>query len=396
MPPSNEARQTRRTVLLAATAASYSRILGANDRIALGFIGVGERGNYLIRKFLENDGVWIGAVCDVFDQRTAEARTKAPGALVFSDHRRVLEQKDLDGVVIATPDHWHASIAIDAANAGKDLYVEKPLTLRIEEGLPIVKAVRLNQRVCQVGMQRRSAPQIIEARERLVPRLGKILRARTWWNGNSAHLRRAPDSWRTKPAGLDWGRFVGPAAWREWDPQQFFNFRAYLDFGGGMITDLFTHLIDASHMLIGEEIPQSASAAGGVFHYRDGRTAPDTIHALLSYPGGWNATYEGMLAPGAAGDGIEIAGVEGQLIVGRTVEFIPREGGGKPDSVTSKADLVSLHVRNFLDCMRSRKTPNGDVLIGHRAAQASHLATLAYMQRRQIDFDPSAERLLRL
>jgi len=186
------------------------------------------------------------------------------------------------------------------------------LTLRIEEGLPIVKAVRLNQRVCQVGMQRRSAPQIIEARERLVPRLGKILRARTWWNGNTAHLRKAPDSWRTKPAGLDWGRFLGPAAWRAWDPQQFFNFRAYLGFGGGMITDLFTHMIDASHMLIGEDVPHSASAAGGVFHYRDGRTAPDTIHALLSYPGGWNATYEGMLAPVAAGTGIEIAGVEGR------------------------------------------------------------------------------------
>lgn len=386
---------TRRTILAAATTASYSRILGANDRIALGFIGVGERGKFLLGKFLAQGQVHAGAVCDVFDERTSEARKMAPAAQAYQDHRRVLERKDLDGVVIATPDHWHAAITIDAANAGKDIYVEKPLTLRIEEGPPIVKAVRLNQRVCQVGMQRRSAPQIIEARARLVPRLGKILRARTWWNGNSAHLRRAPDSWRTKPEGLDWGRFLGPAAWREWDPQQFFNFRAYLDFGGGMITDLFTHLIDASHMLIGEDVPHSGVAAGGVFHYRDGRTAPDTIHALLSYPGGWNATYEGMLAPGAAGAGIEIAGVEGRLTVGRAVEFIPAEGGGKPESVTSNADPVMPHVLNFLDCMRSRKTPNGDVLIGHRAAQASHLATQSYLLRRQMDFDPAAERLLR-
>ena len=162
-----------------------------------------------------------------------------------------------------------------------------------------------------------------------------------------------------------------------------------------MITDLFTHFIDAAHMLIGEDIPHSGSAAGGVFHYKDGRTAPDTIHALLSYPGGWNATYEGMLAPGADGAGLEIAGVEGRLIVGRVVEFIPREGGGKPESVTSSADQVMPHVINFLDCMRSRKLPNGDVLIGHRSAQASHLATQAYMQRRQIDFDPVSERVLR-
>jgi predicted dehydrogenase len=389
-------KTTRRSILAAAaTAASYSRILGANDRIALGFIGVGERGQFLLGKFLAQAEVQVGAVCDVYDARVAEARAKAPAAQTYQDHRRVLERKDLDGVVIATPDHWHAAIAIDAANAGKDIYVEKPLTLRIEEGPPIVKAVRLNQRVCQVGMQRRSAPQIIEAREKLVPKLGKILRARTWWNGNTAHLRRAPEAWRTKPAGLDWGRFLGPATWREWDPQQFFNFRAYLDFGGGMITDLFTHLIDASHMLIGEEIPHTGAAAGGVFYYRDGRTAPDTIHALLSYPGGWNAAFEGMLAPGAEGVGIEIAGVEGRLTVGRSVDFIPREGGGKPESVTSNADSVASHVRNFLDCMRSRKTPNGDVLIGHRSAQASHLATLAYLQRRQIEFDPATERVLR-
>jgi predicted dehydrogenase len=388
-------KPARRAILAAMTAASYSRILGANDRISLGFIGVGERGKFLMDQFLAQPEVQVGAVCDVYDARTTEARAKAPAAQVFSDHRQVLDRKDLDAVVIATPDHWHAAIAIDAANAGKDIYIEKPLTLRVEEGPPIVKAVRLNQRICQVGMQRRSSPQILEAREKLVPKLGKILRARTWWNGNTAHLRRAPEAWRTKPAGLDWGRFLGPATWREWDPQQFFNFRAYLDFGGGMITDLFTHLIDASHMLIGEDIPHSGSAAGGVFHYRDGRTAPDTIHALLSYPGGWNATYEGMLAPGAAGAGIEIAGVNGRLTVGGKVEFIPSEGGGKPESVTSNAHPVAPHVRNFLDCMRSRKLPNGDVLIGHRAAQASHLATLAYMRRRQIDLDPATERLLR-
>ncbi|MBM3762176.1 MAG: Gfo/Idh/MocA family oxidoreductase [Acidobacteria bacterium] len=384
---------TRRAALMGFTAGSHSRILGANDRINLGFIGVGERGKFLLGKFLAQQKVEVSALCDVFEQRTAEARALASSASTYSDHRLLLERKDLDGVVIATPDHWHASIAIDSANAGKDIYVEKPLTLRIEEGMPIVKAVRLNQRVCQVGMQRRSAPQIIEARQRLLPRLGKVLSVRTWWNGNTAHLRRAPDSWRTQPSGLDWGRFLGPATWREWDPQQFFNFRAFLDFGGGMITDLFTHLIDAAHMLIGEDIPQTAAASGGVFHYKDGRTAPDTIHVLLGYPSGWNATYEGMLAPGAAGAGIEINGTEGRLSVGRKVIFTPAEGGGNPESTSSDGDQVPLHVQNFLDCMRSRQTPNGDVLIGHRAAQASHLATLAYMEKRQINFNPATERL---
>ena len=175
--------------------------------------------------------------------------------------------KELDAVLIATPDHWHARTAIDALNAGKDVYVEKPLTRTISEGPEIVKACRINERVCQVGMQQRSGIHYLRAKAEYIDtgKLGKITLARTWWHGNSYHLRKAPESLQQQPSNLDWAHFLGPVKWRDWDPQQYYNWRAYLDFGGGQVTDLFTHWIDVVHMFMGQDIPQSASASGGVY-----------------------------------------------------------------------------------------------------------------------------------
>src|SRR6185295_1817791 len=220
--------------------------------------------------------------------------SKAPKATSFTDHRKLLENKAIDVVLIATPDHWHATCAIDALNAGKDVYCEKPLTLKIEEGPVIVKAARVNNRVCQVGMQQRSGDHYLQAKREYfdTKRLGKITLARTWWHGNGYHLRKAPAVLQTQPSNLDWARFLGPVKWRDYDPQQYYNFRAYLDFGGGQVTDLFTHWIDVVHMFMGQDNPIAAVASGGVYHYKDGRTAPDTITVLLEYPDQWTATFE--------------------------------------------------------------------------------------------------------
>ena len=176
------------------TAASYSRVMGANDRVQLGAIGVGDRGRHVMGLFIGSNTVDVQAVCDVYAQQIDLAKQKAPNAKTFSDHRKLLEMKELDAVLIATPDHWHATCAIDALNAGKDVYVEKPLTLTIEEGPRIVKAARVNNRVCQVGMQQRSGKHYIEAKQKYIDagKLGKITLARTWWHGNGYHLRRAP------------------------------------------------------------------------------------------------------------------------------------------------------------------------------------------------------------
>ena len=381
----------------AATALSYSRVLGANDRINMGLIGCGDRGSHDMGRFQTHKDVDVIAVCDIYGAKIDAAQQKAPNARKFTDHRKFLEVKELDVALIATPDHWHAQIAIDALNAGKDVYVEKPLTLKIEEGPEIVKAARIHERICQVGMQQRSGQHYLQAKREYFDtgKLGKITLARTWWHGNSYHLRRAPASLQSRPSNLDWGHFLGPLKWRDYDPQQYFNWRAYLDFGGGQVTDLFTHWIDVVHMFMGQDTPKSGVAAGGVYHYKDGRTAPDTINVLLEYPGEFTATFEATLAPGITGAGVEMCGTEGKLYIDRSrFEFTPKGRGSQPTVVKAYSDLDLDHVNNFLECVRSRKLPNGDVLIGHRSAQASHLGNIAYMQKRRIDFDPQREEIL--
>jgi predicted dehydrogenase len=393
---------TRRDLGLGAaswTAASYSRVLGANDRVRTGVIGCGGRGQHVMGVFQKNSSVAITAVCDIYAARTDQAQQKAPGAAGFREHSKLLESREVDAVLIATPDHWHAQTAIDALNAGKDVYVEKPLTLRIEEGPPIVRAARINNRICQVGMQRRSSRAYAEAKERWVKtgRIGKVTLARTWWHGNGAHLRVAPPELKQRPSNLDWARYLGPVKWRDWDPQQYWNFRAYLEFGGGQVTDLFTHWIDMVHYFLDEEIPTSGVAAGGIYHYKDGRTAPDTVNVLLEYPGKFNATFDATLAPGLSGTGMELCGTKGRVFIGGGFEFHPAEKGAPAEKIEpERGDSTQAHVDNFIDCVRSRKLPNADVLIGHRSAQASHLGNIAYVEKRRLKFDPVREEILPL
>ena len=400
---------TRRDFLCGATqgavslsAASYSRIQGANRRINLGVIGCGDRGLHDMGMFQKSASVEVVAVCDIYGVQTDRAQQRAPRAKAFSDYRKLLEIQEVNAVLIATPDHWHARTAIDALNAGKDVYVEKPLTLRIEEGPEIVKAARVNERICQVGMQQRSGKHYLQAKAEYFDtgRLGQITLARTWWHGNSYHLRRAPASLQKRPSNLDWARFLGPVKWRDYDPQQYFNWRAYLDFGGGQVTDLFTHWIDVVHMFLGRDIPTSAVAAGGVYCYKDGRTAPDTINVLLEYPGEFTATFEATLVPGVRGAAIEICGTKGRLWIDRSrYEFYPLGRDVQPvivkaESEETRFDQMTLdHVNNFLECVETRQLPRGDVLIGHRSAQASHLGNIAYVQKRRLNFDPVREEI---
>ena len=380
-----------------ATALSYSRVYGANERVRLGLIGCGERGRYDLGNFVKTGAVDVVALCDVWGTRIDQAKRDAPDARSFGDHRALLDSQEIDVVLIATPDHWHVPIAIDALNAGKDVFVEKPLTLTFEEGPAVVKAARINRRICQVGMQQRSGKHFLEAKREYIDsgRIGKVTLARTWWHGNGYHLRKAPASLKTLPADLDWARYLGRLKWRDWDPQQYWNWRAYLDFGGGQVTDLFTHWIDVVHMFLGCDVPASAVAAGGVYYYKDGRTAPDTISVLLEYPAQFTATFDATLVPGIGGVGVELAGTGGRLLIDRKrYAFYPPERDAAPVVVQAAGGIDMDHVENFLDCVKSRELPNGDVLAGHRSAQASHLGNLAYMQKRRIDFDPAREEIL--
>ena len=226
-------------------------------------------------------------------------------------------------------------------------------------------------------------------------KLGKVTLVRTWWHGNSYHLRKP--NFTEKPPGLDWKAFLGPLKYREFNAHQFYNWRAYLDFGGGQITDLFTHWIDVVHWYVGEDLPVAATAAGGVFHYKDGRTAPDTISIQLEYPSQWVATFDATLVPGARGEGIEFMGTEGRLLIDRSGytyhQQTPRRTTPiEPIVRRATTSLEADHVKNFLACIKSREKPNSDVVGGHRSALASHLGKLAYLKKQRVTFDPAKEK----
>ncbi len=379
------------------TALSYSRVLGANDRVALGVVGAGERGTYVMTLFQNEPGVEVRALCDVYAVKLDRAQQKAPGAQTFSDHRRLLELKELDAVLVGTPDHWHKGVAVDALNAGKDVYCEKPLVSRREDGPEIVKAARVNERICQVGMQQRSGTVYLEAREKFVSSglVGKL--SHVWCVWNSGIPRRLPAEPREKPSNLDWVRFLGPVKYRDWNPAQYLDFRAFLDFGGGKMTDFGAHWIDVVHMFTGVDAPLSVAAQGGVFYdFHEGRTAPDTISALYTYPG-FTVHFESLAVTGGPEYGVTFFGEKGRLFINRNrYEFHPAGKGAEPVIAQFPGDITQQHVHNFLDCCRTRKLPNGDVYIGHRSAQACLLAVQAYQEQRTLHFDSQREEVLPL
>jgi predicted dehydrogenase len=381
------------------TAASWKNVMGANDRVRLGVIGTGNRGGDVMNWFLKEPDVEVIALCDCYDRHLNQALEKTGGkAKTFTDYRALLDTKDVDAVLVATPDPWHKQMAVDTLKAGKDIYIEKPLTFSIEEGHEIIKVVKATNRVMQVGLQQRSGTHYAEAKREYFDsgKMGKITMVRTWWHGNTYHLRKP--NFKDQPPGLDWKAFLGPVKYRPFDAHQFYNWRAYLDFGGGQITDLFTHWIDVVHWFVGEDLPVAATAAGGVYAYNDGRTAPDTIGIHLEYPSKWVATFEATLAPGARGAAIEFLGTGGRLYIDRSSYTFQepaqrRAAPPEPVIVRARRPLEEEHVKNFVACVKSRALPNSDVVSGHRSALASHLGKIAYLQKRRITFNPANERL---
>lgn len=383
---------------VAFTAASWNKVLGANERVRLGVIGTGNRGSDVMRVFQKESDVEVIALCDCYDKHLNAALGMTEGkAKTYTDYRALLDSKEVDAVLIATPDQWHKQMAIDGCKAGKDIYVEKPLTFSIEEGHEIIKAVKASNRVMQVGLQQRSGEHYFEAKKEFVDKgkLGNITLARTWWHGNGYHLRKP--NFTEQPPGLDWKAFLGPVKFRPFNAHQFYNWRAYLDFGGGQITDLFTHWIDVVHWFIGDDLPIAATAAGGVYYYNDGRTAPDTIAIHLEYPKKWIATFEATLVPGARGAEIEFMGTEGRLVINRggfTYQEKSVRGGAQSEPIVRRNNksLEELHVKNFIACVKARQLPNSDVVSGHRSALASHLGKMAYLQKERVTFNPVSEK----
>ncbi len=394
---------TRRSFLAATSAAvglsalSARRTLGAAERIRLGIIGTGDRGKYLmsaVHKVAANvGGVEWAAVSDIWDQRREEgaAATRTSGVRAYADYRDLLHRDDLDAVIIATPDHHHAHLTIEAVRAGKDVYVEKPMTSRPEQGAEVVQAVRASDRIVQVGMQQRSMANFQEARRRIVAPglLGKVHMVRTLWNGNSGYVTIPPPGMERKPAGLDWDAWLGPLPRIPWDPKRYFNRFAYWDVStGGQTGGLFVHMVDVVHWFLDNHQPLAAVAGGGIYQYDDGRDTPDNINLILEYPDHLNVTFEASLTDLGAAD-IVFMGTGGRLSIFRGgYTYEPAEANKAVGKLTGGWTPEEAHMENWLACVKSRQTPNADATAGYYSSMACHIGNLAYQRKARVEWQP--------
>jgi predicted dehydrogenase len=417
---------TRRTFLAATTAASYQRILGANDRVQVGFIGYGLIGAQHVYDFKNQPDVDPAAVCETYEPRLEEGVVACGGrAKPYRDFRKMLENKNLQAVVVSTPDHWHALMTMLACAAGKDVYVEKPMTLFVAEGRWMVKAARKYNRVVQCGTQQRSGPHYQKARELLQSGyIGKLVSARMGAYRNiMPGFGRLPES--EPPKDFDYDMWLGPAPKRPYSPHRgIYHFRWFWDYSGGQMTNLGAHEIDIVQWVLGAKGPSAVASSGGRFALQDDGETPDTQDALFEYPG-FTAEWAHREASAGrrAGAGLEFFGTKGSMTISRAGFEVhpdmktdpanlipvfrgapnggPRRSETKPEPwveatkmAGASAEQLNLHVRNFIDCIKSRQRPIADVEEGHHTAVACHLANISLRLGRKVKWNPETEEII--
>jgi predicted dehydrogenase len=408
-------------------ARAQGRVLGANERVRVGCIGVGNRGVQVLNAFCAQKDAEIVALADVYepylqgrysqiDPRFQPLGRRVPNAQPdfgravdrYKDFRKILDRKDVDAVIIATPDHWHAIQMIAACEAGKDVYVEKPLSMTIREGRRMVEAARKHDRVVQVGTQRRSSAVYAQLAEQVQSgTLGKVTVLRACYASNMYPdgIGQAPDS--APPEGLDWEMWLGPRPSRPFNenimPYKFRWWQLY----SSQMANWGVHYFDVMRWMVDEEAPASLSAHGGIFAVKDARTIPDTAEVIFEFASGRLMTigiYEANGAPGLRSGEVELRGTLGTAYaeIGR-FEIVPERGGQfqdpkprrKPLTVSAAETYDTLdraHARNFLDCVKSRRKPNADIEEGHRSTTFALLANIALATKARLDWDAKAER----
>ena len=379
-------RLDRRSFIIASglTALASSRVLGANDTLRVGVIGAGGRMGDLLNAADKVSNYQIVAVSDVYGPRRDAIKQRSNGmATTHVNYHEVLEQQ-IDAVLIAAPDHWHVRMAVDALAAGKDVYLEKPVTHTLEEGATLTRAVRSSNRILQCGMQQRSWSHFRDAVDLIQGgSLGRVPQVRTyWWQNYLA-------SWQPKPVdtqALDWKQWLGGAPDQPFSEEKFYRWRWFWDFGGGAMTDLFTHWIDVAHWAMRGDQPREAQMLGDKYIFEQW-DCPDTVQAALRYPG-FDVVYEGMMASSIDDGGLDFRGTEATLKLNRGGFGVYHEGVAGKDNPVVKAesfrDGTISHMQNFFDCIKSRKEPNAPVETGVAAARAGQIANLAYRRTGQI------------
>ncbi len=392
--------QTRLAGALAASTAPAMNVIGANDRINVGVIGCGGRGQYDLGLFLRDDNVKPLAICDVDQDRINETRTNKLGGgasvKAFTDYRNLLDIKDIDAAIIGTPDHWHAIPFVHSCEAGKDVYCEKPLALTIGEGQKMVAAAKKHNRITQIGTQQRTIPHYKEAIDLMQSGgIGKLTHVECWNVDNRIQHRSGPTPDSEPPAALDYDFWLGQAPKRPYNVRRHRSWRWFWDYSGGQMTDWGTHHMDIARWAVGAEYPLSASAVGGKYGLTDNSETPDTMNAIWEYEGGVTVAYVFRMCSEVKhlgrGYGMMFYGSDATLFMNRGGYEITPIGAKEPVNKVKGTDDTHIHVRNFLDCMRTRKPCNADVEIGHRSTLGPHLANIAYWSDEKLRFDGATE-----
>jgi len=379
---------------------------GPNGKIRVGLIGSGGMGCGDLNTFLANPEVECAVICDVDDAHLAKGlevcanrKHKAPDTV--KDFRRVLDRKDVDAVIVATPDHWHALPTVLACQAGKDVYVEKPLAKTIDEGRAMLTAAQKHHRVVQMGSQWKSCQHIIEAADFVKSgKLGKVSMVRGWaWLDWQPQIGRPPNG--TPPPGVDYDMWLGPAPKRPFNPNRFhYNFRWFWDYAGGLMTDWGVHLINMALMGMTTEPPKSVCSGGGTYVQNDMRETPDSQIAVYEFPG-YLLEWEHKSGMGAGLNGrnwgVSWSGTEGTIFLndeGWELVIEKRKASLEPVKRGGSGDPRPAHVRNFLDCMKSRQPPVLNLELAHYVSTVAHLGNIALRSGQKIVWDAANERIV--
>jgi predicted dehydrogenase len=415
----------------AVSAQSYARVAGANERVNVGVLGFGLIGRIHTRSFHGLKDARVAAVAETYQPRADACRELVGGDLKqYRDFRKLLDDKDLDAVIVATPDHWHALQTMMACAAGKDVYVEKPLHLFVKEGEWMQEVARKHKRVVQVGTQQRSAPHYQRAKELLLKgAIGEVTSVECdFFRNVMPGIGTPPDG--EAPPELDWEMLLGPAPARRYNPNRgIYHFRWFWDMAGGQMTNLGHHSLDIVHWIFGLGAPKAVSSAGGRFYLKDNAETPDTQNAIIEYD---NFSAVVQFREASAGGGatsmgaLTFLGTRGTLTLSRGgFDILPDKkvapvnsfaaiigghpvGGPQPipepkgqtwcealqDRSGSADQQYILHAQNFIDCVKSRKTPNSDLASSHWVSTTCHLANISLRTGRKVAWDAAAGAIL--
>lgn len=401
---------------LAVSAASAAAVYGANERVRVGLIGCGGRGQYVGNFMRQAPNTDFVAFCDVYKTNAEKARASmGPSGQVYTDFRKLLENKDIDAVLIGTPDHWHAITSIEALRAGKHVYCEKPLGHNIREQQAMVKAVSTAKTLFLTGTQQRSATHYQEVQKMVAEGLIGDVRYVKIWNAVNSNLRpiipRGLDN-TTKPDDLDWDFYCGPAPLVPYDRARFLGtYRWFFDYSGGFITDYGTHRFDTVHQIMGSDIPKTVSAVSNRYGLQGVGEIPDVLQVTYEYPG-FVLNYEAIMmngqgAPGRSpghryynmsGEtnrphGEAYYGNKGTIFCDRIGYEVYFESGKEPPVRKNTTDATSVHAQHFVGCIRGIEKQRSTVLTGHRATIVSHLGNLAVKLGKKIHWDGATERI---